>query len=308
MSAQVIDQLKTRSATPQAVPAAHRDSSAAPEPRVSILLVDDRPDKLLALESLLSDLGQNLVKARSGKEALKCLLQEDFALILLDVAMPGMDGFETAALIRQRPRSEHTPIIFVTSINESENHIAKGYSLGAVDYILSPIAPEILKTKVAVFVELYKKTEKIKEQADHLRRIEEAQHRKSLAEAVDRLETETKRNRFFTLALDMLGIGDFNGRLLQVNPAWEKVLGFSEQELKMLPATELVHPDDRAIIRERVHELKKGLAIDYFEVRCRHKDGSFRWLGWTAAPFPAEQLLYIFCRAITPGKRAGGGG
>ena len=120
------------------------------DPKVNILLVDDRPDKLLALESVLSGLGQNLVAARSGKEALKCLLQQDFALILLDVSMPGMDGFETAALIRQRPRSEHTPIIFVTSINESDNHIARGYSLGAVDYVLSPIAPEILKTKVAV--------------------------------------------------------------------------------------------------------------------------------------------------------------
>ncbi|MBC8002648.1 MAG: response regulator [Opitutaceae bacterium] len=273
-------------------------------PKVSILLVDDRPDKLLALESLLSGLGQNLVKARSGKEALKCLLRQDFALILLDVSMPGMDGFETASLIRQRPRSEHTPIIFVTSINETDNHIAKGYSLGAVDYILSPIAPEILKTKVAVFVELYKKTEQIKAQAEQLRRIEELQHQKSLAEAVDRLEAETKRNRFFTLAVDMLGIGDFDGRLLQVNPAWEKMLGFSEEELKNFQATELVHPDDSAMISERVSAMKKGLAIDYFEIRCKHKDGSFRWVGWTAAPFPAEQLVYIFGRDITARKEA----
>src|ERR1700722_2899718 len=156
--------------------------------KVNILLVDDRPDKLLALEAVLSSLGQNLVKARSGKEALRLLLKQDFAVILLDVTMPVMDGFETAAMIRCRSNSEHTPIIFITSLNASENHVARGYSLGAVDYILSPIVPSILKSKVSVFVELYKKTEQIKEQAERLRLIEEAEHRRRLTEAVDRLE------------------------------------------------------------------------------------------------------------------------
>src|SRR3954463_7145822 len=94
-------------------------------PKANILLVDDRADKLLAIEAILSSLDQNIVKARSGKEALRCLLQQDFAAILLDVSMPVMDGFETAALIRQRVSSEHTPIIFITSINSSENHISK---------------------------------------------------------------------------------------------------------------------------------------------------------------------------------------
>src|ERR1051326_4872939 len=112
---------------------------AASIPKANILLVDDRADKLLAVEAILSSLDQNIVKARSGKEALRHLLQMDFAIILLDVSMPCMDGFETAALIRKRPSSEHTPIIFVTSINNSENHVAKGYSLGAVDYMLTPI-------------------------------------------------------------------------------------------------------------------------------------------------------------------------
>src|SRR5215831_8875705 len=117
-------------------------SAEAPsEIKANILLVDDRADKLLAIEAILSNLGQNIVKARSGKEALRHLLHTDFAVILLDVSMPVMDGFETAALIRKRPSSEHTPIIFVTSINNSENHIAKGYSLGAVDYLLTPIVP-----------------------------------------------------------------------------------------------------------------------------------------------------------------------
>lgn len=274
------------------------------ENKVNILIVDDRPDKLLALEAVLSDLNQNLVRANSGKEALRHLLNKEFAVILLDVAMPGMDGFETASLIRKRLNSEHTPIIFVTSLNDSENHIAQGYSLGAVDYMLTPIIPEILRTKVSVFVELYKKTEQIKQQAARLREIEEANHQRQLAEATDKLERETERNRFFTLALDVLGIGDFNGRLLQVNPAWEKLLGYCEEELKSTEVLNFIHPDDRPSIAERIFALKKGKVLEYFEVRCRHKDGSYQWLGWTAAPFPSEKLIYIFGRDITARKLA----
>ena len=143
----------------------------APQFRANILLVDDRRDKLLALEAVLEGLGQNIVKATSGKEALRCLLKQDFAVILLDVSMPGMDGFETATLIRSRLRSERTPIIFVTAFGDTRTHVARGYSLGAVDYLLSPIVPEVLCTKVSVFVDLYKQTELIKRQAEELRRL-----------------------------------------------------------------------------------------------------------------------------------------
>src|SRR5215217_3930339 len=146
----------------------------ADENKVNILLVDDRADKLLALQAVLRDLDQNVVVARSGKEALRHLLQTEFAVILLDVSMPGMDGFETASLIRKRPATEHTPIIFVTSLNQSENQISRGYQLGAVDYILSPIIPQVLRSKVSVFVELHKRTEEIKRQGERLRQLEEA--------------------------------------------------------------------------------------------------------------------------------------
>lgn len=139
--------------------------------KARILVVDDRPDKLLALEVVLESLGQTVVKARSGKEALRCLLKEDFAVILLDVSMPGMDGFETAALIRARPRSERVPIIFVTSFGLHQNHVTRGYSLGAVDYLLTPIVPEVLRTKVSVFVELYRQTDLVKRQAEELKRL-----------------------------------------------------------------------------------------------------------------------------------------
>ncbi|HEX7253273.1 MAG TPA: response regulator, partial [Thermoanaerobaculia bacterium] len=140
-----------------------------PDERVSILAVDDDPQKLLALSALLSELDQEVVTASSGREALRHLLQREFAVILLDVRMPDMDGFETAALIRQRQSTEHTPIIFITSYGD-ETHATHGYSLGAVDYILAPVEPEVLKTKVLVFAELFRKTAQVRLQARSLER------------------------------------------------------------------------------------------------------------------------------------------
>src|SRR6476619_6211917 len=162
------------------------------EEKVSILIVDDRPDKMLAYEAILKDLEENVVCARSGKEALRCLLKQDFAVILLDVNMPGMDGFETAALIRQRARSETTPIIFISAVNDTETHVSRGYSLGAVDYILTPVVPEILRAKIAVFVDLFKKTEQVKRQAE--------EREKLIREQAARAEAEARQERFAFLA------------------------------------------------------------------------------------------------------------
>lgn len=140
------------------------------EDKVNILLVDDRPANLLALETVLGDLGQNLVRANSGTDALRCVLRQDFAAILLDVQMPQMDGFETATMIRERERSRHTPIIFLTAVSESELEVFKGYSVGAVDYIFKPFVPEILRAKVIVFVDLYRMRQQLAEQAAELAR------------------------------------------------------------------------------------------------------------------------------------------
>ena len=128
---------------------------------VNVLLVDDRPENLLALEAILDEPGLRLVRAQSGPEALRCVLKQDFAVILLDVQMPGMDGFETASLIKQRARSAHTPIIFLTAISKTEAYVARGYTVGAVDYVFKPIVPEIIRSKVAVFVELFRKAAQI---------------------------------------------------------------------------------------------------------------------------------------------------
>jgi len=175
----------------QKVATTNGSNRGKPDYKTDILVVDDREDKLLALEAILASLGQNIVKARSGKEALRLLLKQDFAVILLDVSMPGMDGFETASLIRKRLNSEHTPIIFVTAIGGSENHIARGYSLGAVDYILAPILPDVLRAKVSVFVELHRKTELIRSQAECLR--QDVAARKAAEEQVCLLNVELEQ-------------------------------------------------------------------------------------------------------------------
>jgi signal transduction histidine kinase len=168
--------------------------------RVNILLVDDQPNNLRALEAILEDLGQNLVLARSGADALRCLLRDDFALILLDVKMPGMDGLETAALIRHRERTRHVPIIFLTAYERDEVLTAEGYALGAVDFLSKPIIPAVLLSKVRVFVELHRKTEQVRCQAEQLRANERQGHERRLAEErqrweMERLRAEAERER-----------------------------------------------------------------------------------------------------------------
>lgn len=155
--------------------------------RVSLLLVDDRPENLLALQAILEPLGQKLVLAHSGDEALKCVLQHDFACILLDVQMPEMNGFDVAQIIKSREKSRYIPIIFLSAINKEDSYVFKGYSMGAVDYVFKPFNPDVLRSKVAVFVDLYLKQQQIMEQAEMLadsqRREMELSHRAELYEA-----------------------------------------------------------------------------------------------------------------------------
>ncbi len=202
--------------------------------------MDDLPEKLLVLESILEELGENVVKANSGPEALRLVLSHDFAVILLDVHMPGMSGFETADLIRQRRKSAHTPIIFITAFTD-EMHTAQGYSMGAVDYILSPIVPEILRTKVRVFVELYRMTQQVKQQADERVALAREQAARAAAEEATRrstfladaskvlsssLDYEATLRGLLRLSVPYLGdltaitLADEHGRLRQTELAW----------------------------------------------------------------------------------------
>jgi PAS domain S-box-containing protein len=268
-----------------------------PEPRASVLLVNDRPDQLIALATVLDPLQENLVLARSGEEALRQLLHHEFAVVLLDVHMPSLDGFETASLIRQRGHSRTTPIIFITAYGQDDEQVTRSYSLGAVDFIQTPIIPEILRTKVGVFVQLYKKSEE-------LRLITEAQHQHELEQAQEKLEAETKRNLFFVLSIDLLAVTGFDGYFKQTNPAWEKILGWNEEELRSQTFLNFAHPEDREPTLKQLETLKQGTAITYFEQRFACKDGQYKWLGWTAAPSSADLLIYIFARDITERRLA----
>jgi len=162
-------------------------------PPVRILAVDDEPANLLALEATLTGMDLELVGVTSGLEALRRVLREDFALILMDVRMPGMDGLETAELIRKRGRSQRTPIIFLTAFAGDEPHVFRGYALGAVDYLCKPIVSQVLRSKVSVFADIFRKTEEVRRQGELLRFLEQREYERQLAEVNERLEAERLR-------------------------------------------------------------------------------------------------------------------
>src|SRR5436190_6761339 len=216
----------------------------------NILLVDDRPENLLALEAILEPLKQNLLYAHSGEDALRKLLQHDVAVILLDVQMPGLDGFETASLIKQRERTRHIPIIFVTAISKDEEHVFRGYSAGAVDYVFKPFNPEILRSKVAVFIELHEKNQQLRRQAEQLKEQELAEIRRESEE----------RYRFLAEAQpDQIWTALPNGELDYVN---QRVLDYFETsfpELVETGWTNVAHREERGRMLERwQHALATG--------------------------------------------------
>lgn len=248
------------------------------EPKVNILLVDDKLENLLALEAILEKLGENLVRATSGEEALRCLLHQDFAVILLDVQMPGMDGFETATLIRNRGRSRHTPIIFLTAFSTSDQMLFKGYALGAVDYLLKPLDPNILTSKVTVFVELFKKTEAVKQQAaqlvavnTELRQSEERFRSLSTCSPVGIFETDTEGNCKYT------------------NPRYQAICGLKAAESLEKRWLESVHPEDRErAIASWSTYIYEGR--DYSEeFRFQPTQASIRWVQVRSSPMLSSQ-------------------
>ena len=165
-----------------------------------ILVVDDNQANLVAIEAALAPLGRSLVLARSGVEALGRLLEQDFALILLDVAMPGMDGFETARLIRSREKNRGTPIIFVTGVSWHDDHVLRGYELGAFDFLVKPIRPEVLRAKASVFVELQERTIELQHKAAELREAQARDHERELAMQRRRLEAEALERQMAHMA------------------------------------------------------------------------------------------------------------
>ncbi|MGH7619326.1 MAG: response regulator, partial [Gemmatimonadaceae bacterium] len=191
------------------------------EEPVDILLVDDRPENLLALEAILEPLGQRLVRAASGESALRCLLERDFAVILLDVQMPAMNGFETARLIKARERTRFIPIIFLTAISKDEEFVFEGYSVGAVDYIFKPFQPAVLRSKVQVFVELYRQQRRIAEQEQQLHDVERREI--ELRHGHEMLQSEARFRDIVATAMDAIVIFDGSGTITLVNAAAERV-------------------------------------------------------------------------------------
>jgi PAS domain S-box-containing protein len=189
--------------------------------RVNILLVDDRAENLLALDAILEPLGERLVRAHSGDEALKCLLTDEFAVILLDVQMPGLNGFETAELIKSRERTRDIPIIFLTAISKDEAYVFRGYSVGAVDYMSKPFQPDVLRSKVAVFVDLYRKQRQLKRQERLLHeatlRELELEHRARL------LAQEARTAQIISTAMDAIIVLDADRHITLVNAAAERM-------------------------------------------------------------------------------------
>jgi PAS domain S-box-containing protein len=282
----------------ESAPPAHRPS----EPQANILLVDDRPANLVVLRAILDDLGHNLVDAASGPEALRLLEVQDFAMVLLDVRLPGMDGFETAQYMRSRERTRHTPIIFLTAYDDNRLSVEEAYALGAVDYLTKPLVPVILRAKVAGFVELFQKTEQVKQQAEQLRQLERQEFERALAEKNARYRALTEHSS------DAVTLVRADGTVLYNSPSSERVLGYRPEEFVGCTAFELVHPEDRDRARSRLVELvqKPGTPM-IVEMRIRHKDGSWRWVecvGTNLLAEPAVEAIVINFRDITERQQA----
>jgi response regulator RpfG family c-di-GMP phosphodiesterase len=193
---------------------------------VDILMVDDQPGKLASYAAILGDLGENLIEARSAEEALGILLKRDIAVVLLDVRMPGMDGFELADLIRHHPRFQKTPIIFISGIHLTDADRVNAYRRGAVDYISVPVVPEILRSKVGVFVELHRKTRLLAEANQNLERM--------VAVRTEELrrseEAHRERSELIELAADGFIVHDLTGIVRYWNSAAEKMYGWRPDE------------------------------------------------------------------------------
>ncbi|GAC1354078.1 MAG: response regulator [Polyangiales bacterium] len=233
-----------------------------------ILLVDDHPPNLVALDAILESLGQELVRATSGEEALKHLLNGDFACILMDVQMPGLDGFQTATMIRARPRTRGVPIIFLTAYSKEPSHVFRGYRTGAVDYLVKPFDPDVLRSKVSVFVDLHLAREQVKLQAELLLQREREAH--------ERASNFRYQQLIDTMPLAVWGTRS-DGEVYLVNRFLADYTGLGDAS-STATLVENVHPDDRAPFVEalsRAQKEGKPLEVEY-RMR-RHADGAYRW-------------------------------
>jgi two-component sensor histidine kinase/DNA-binding response OmpR family regulator len=253
--------------------------------RVNILLVDDQPAKLMAYEVILKELGENLVVATSGREALEYLLKNEVAVILVDVCMPELDGFELAAMIREHPRFKKTAMIFISAIQVSDLDRIRGYEMGAVDYVPVPVIPEVLRAKIRVFVELYRKTRELERFNSELEDRVRART-VELEESNARL-LQSEQRRSLALAAGKMGSWDWDW----INGDWMwdegqyRIFGVDPNFFVVNPANvqALLHPDDFEQLREAMAAFNSGISSYETEFRVLRPDGEIRWCVGTAA-------------------------
>ena len=261
------------------------------EEKVNILMVDDQPAKLLSYEVMLGELGENLIKATSAKQALEILLKTDVAVVLMDVSMPELDGFELATMIRQHPRFQRTAIIFISAVHLTDLDRLKGYEHGAVDYISVPVVQELLRAKVRVFADLHRKTRQLEALNRDLERrvLERTEELAAKAELLLQLNTELvgknqELDAIISTAPDVIFSCQEDGRYEYVSDRFHEYTGTSEDSGKNVNWFDYVHPDD--VERSKavwIHSVQVGGTYE-LEYRLRSKDGAYRWFRSRAVP------------------------
>src|SRR5580658_6134871 len=253
--------------------------------KVNVLLVDDQPAKLLANEEILRDLGENLIKTSSAREALQFLLKNDAAVVLIDVCMPELDGFQLAAMLREHPRFKETAIIFISAIHLSDVDRIRGYAMGAVDYVPVPVIPDVLRAKVKIFVELHRKTRELEQMNLKLeRRV--AERTKELEASNARL-LQSEQGRSLALAVGQMGSWDWD--LTTGEWRWDegqyRIFGVDRDNFQVNAenVAGLIHPDDIQPLRELVRRMSKGEPAQQNDFRVVRSGGEIRWCTGTAA-------------------------
>jgi PAS domain S-box-containing protein len=272
-----------------------------PDDKVNILLVDDQAGKLLSYEVILRELGENLIKATSGREALEHLLKNEIAVVLVDVCMPDLDGFQLAAMIREHPRFQKTAMIFISAIHLSDMDRLRGYEMGAVDYVPIPVIPEVLRAKVKVFAELYRKTRQLEQLNAELERRVAARTAELEASTARLLESEQRRS--LALVAGKMGAWDWdraNGDCL-----WDdgqcRIFGVDPKTFTPTPENvrALMHPDAWEQLQIATDRLFKERQSYQGEFRVRRANGETRWCFGTAAPTVDESGQVIRVSGVT---------